>query len=140
MQRPLNILLLEDDHTQLRDLVGSLQKAFRAKIVCFKSEHEFRRDFESIAANSPDIAILDRMVRWANASEEMPPPPQIPWDPEQAGVRCAELLQSDQRTRQARIVLYSVLGDDGETGGFESIVKEMEFENVVDWIKDLNRK
>ena len=101
------------------------------------TEAEFVSAFEALAADPPDFAILDRMLRWASPSRDMVAPPEDSRDPEAAGVRCALRLRDDVRTRGTHVILYSVLGDDGDTRGFDTVVKEGEFENLTAKIRSL---
>ena len=136
MGKKLQILVLEDDHLQARDLRHELEKVFDAEVRVISTEHEFRQVLPEIAEAPPRVAVLDRMVRWADPAPDMPLPPQEDWDPEEAGLRCAELLEGDERTRSAKILLFSVLGDGGNINGFECFVKESEFGNLTERIKD----
>ena len=138
MKKRLRILLVEDDHLQANDLEKTLEAEFGAEVQTFSTEHEFVRQFWTIAENPPDVAILDRMLRWASPSRDMLAPPEDARDPEQAGVRCAERMAEDERTRPVPVILYSVLGDDGDTHGIDCVVKEGVFENLIAWIKSLN--
>src|ERR1035441_4558333 len=71
----LRILLLEDDHMQREDIRQALVKELGAQVEIKTTESEFRRNFEVIAANPPDVAVLDVMVRWATPSHDMPAAP-----------------------------------------------------------------
>jgi CheY-like chemotaxis protein len=137
------ILLLEDDHIQ-RDMIRDvLQKELRAEVICKNSESEFRRDLEQIAAHPPQAAILDCMVRWANPSREMPVrPPEVPNDPQNAGLRCGDLLRKDPRTSRVKIILYSVFSKaDFDrsllTGEEVCLVKEPDYRQLVEAVKAL---
>ena len=137
MNKQLQILLVEDDHLQTKDLRLALERELKAEVRALSTESAFRLELETIAANPPDFAILDRMLRWANPARDMPSPPDDSRDPGEAGVRCGRILRSDPRTEKVRILLYSVLGDEGDTGGFDCVVKETEFQNLIGRIREL---
>ena len=132
MKRKPKILLVEDDHLQANELRQSLESDLGAEVQTMSTESEFVNGFESLAANPPDFAILDRMLRWASPSRDMPEPPKDSREPEEAGLRCALRLRADSRTSKIHVILYSVLGDDGDTRQFDSIVKEGDFDNLIE--------
>ena len=139
----LRVLLLEDDHLQRKDVQQALEKGLGAAVETKTTESEFRRDFEEIASNPPDVAVLDVMVRWANPSRDMPAAPQEVTDnPEKAGIRCARELRDDARTKAVKVILYSVLGN--EDMGDEplpddviGVVKETDFANLLEKVKEI---
>ena len=105
----LRILLVEDDFLQRDSIRKALEQNFvGAAVDARASESEFLRDFEAIASNPPDIAVIDVMLRWANPSRDAPSPPTEPWEPQRAGLRCAQRLHDDDRTSGAKIILYTV--------------------------------
>ena len=137
MGKKLQILVFEDDHLQARDLRNELEGEFGADVRLISTEYEFRRALPEILNDSPDVVVLDRVVRWANPARDMPSPPQPDWDPEQAGLRCAELIEANREGRTIAILLFSVIGDDGDVGGFECITKESEFDNLISRIQQI---
>jgi DNA-binding response OmpR family regulator len=139
------VLILEDDAQQRRDLQSLVEQEFHAEVQTQASEFEFRRNLESIAANPPQLAILDVMVKWTKPSREAPPIPADAKQPETAGVRCARMLRDNVKTQNVKVILYSVLPkEDFETGGIPegvaTVVKEVEFDNLLDKIRELSRK
>jgi DNA-binding NarL/FixJ family response regulator len=139
----LRILLLEDDHMQREDIRQALVKELGAQVEIKTTESEFRRNFEVIAANPPDVAVLDVMVRWATPSHDMPAAPdEVTRNPEKAGLRCARLLREAASTKAVKIILYSVLpkeeiGED-DLPGTAYLVKESDWQNLVDEVKKLS--
>jgi DNA-binding NarL/FixJ family response regulator len=126
------VLLVEDDHLQAKDLRLVLESDLNAEVQTMSTEYDFVRGFQAIVDNPPDFAILDRMLRWSSPSRDMQEPPVDSQDPEGAGVRCALRLRQEPRTAEmTHVILYSVLGDDGDTQGFDTVVKEGEFENLI---------
>src|SRR5258707_9957438 len=96
----LKVLLVEDDHIQPANVRQAIESAIEAEVETKSTEWEFQRDFEAIASNPPQIAVLDIMLRWANPARDMPPAPaEVTSNPEHAGLRCASRLLDDQRTR-----------------------------------------
>ena len=137
MEKKLQILVVEDDHLQARDLRHELETELAAEVRVISTEHEFRQALPGLAKEPPDVAIFDRMVRWANPARDMPSTPQAEWDPEQAGLRCAELIEANRNGRKIAILLFSVIGDDGDGGGFECITKESDFDNLITRIREI---
>ncbi len=133
----LRVLLLEDDYLQRGAISNALEAKLKAEVQAKSTESEFRRDFDQIAANPPQVAVLDVMVRWANPTRDVESEPiEIPKTPEIAGLRCAELLRDDPRTQRVKVILYSVLGpeDIGEQfpGGVTSVVKQTDFSGLLE--------
>lgn len=139
----LRILLLEDDHMQSEDIRHALVKALGAQVETKTTESEFRHDFDVIASNPPDVAVLDVMVRWASPSRNMPAAPdEVTRYPEMAGLRCARLLREAASTKAIKVILYSVLpkeeiGED-ELPGTTYLVKEADWQSLVDEVKKLS--
>lgn len=134
------ILLLEDDFLQRSDVKGTLEREFDAEVLALSCEKEFRDRFESVAEQPPSVAVLDIMLRWANASREESAQPEDATDPAKAGIRCARMLRSDGRTKDVRVILYSVLGKNSLAEllpeGIPSLEKEHDYENLIEAVKD----
>jgi DNA-binding NarL/FixJ family response regulator len=139
----LRVLLLEDDHMQREDIRQALIQELGAQVETKTTESECRNDFDVIAANPPDVAVLDVMVRWAGPSRNMPvAPDEVTRNPEQAGLRCARLLREATSTKAVKIILYSVLpkeeiGED-ELPGTAYLVKEPDWQNLLDAVKEVS--
>lgn len=134
-----SVLLVEDDHFQRRSVETALRDA-GYEVTSVSTESEFRSRFEAIAANPPDVAVLDGMVRWTELSRNMiPSPPEVRDSPQRAGIRCAAQLARDSRTSSVRIIMYSVwafedLGADNSTRlpeGVSWIAKERSVDNLL---------
>ena len=133
----LRVLLLEDDYLQRRNICEALETESEAEVQTKSTESEFRKDFEQIAMNPPDVAVLDLMVRWANPTREWDnEPDQMSRSPEIAGLRCADLLRNDPRTQKVKVILYSVLGSEDIGAkfpeGVTSVVKETDFRDLLE--------
>ena len=106
------------------------------------TESEFDRDFAEIASNPPEIAVLDVMLRWADPSRSMPVAPEdVTRNPQNAGLRCAKRLIEGPRTRDVKVILYSVLGreDFGVLpDGVFCLVKELDFQNLIDTVAEIS--
>jgi PleD family two-component response regulator len=136
----LKVLLVEDDHIQRANVRQAIENALDAEVATISTESEFHRDFERIAANPPQIAVVDVMLRWANPASDMPlAPAEVSSNPEQAGLRCASLLRNDERTNGVEVILYSVLPNDSFGApvpeGTECLVKELDYQNLIDAMK-----
>src|ERR1700704_790826 len=72
----MRILLVEDDSFQADWIMHGTQLAFPTlEMVRIATELEFRRSFDNIAINPPDIIIMGMMLRWVDPSPEMEMPP-----------------------------------------------------------------
>ena len=135
----LRVLLVEDDHIQRQNARQAIENAIEAEVETKSTEWEFQRDFEAIAANPPHVAVLDIMLRWANPAADMPSAPTDVTSSSEAGLRCARRLLSDERTRDVKVLLYSVLAKDdlGERPpeGADCVIKEVDFENLIERIR-----
>jgi len=137
----LKILLVEDDHIQCGYVVKTFATNLNAEVTTKACESEFQRDFESIASNPPDVAILDIMLRWASPSRTGNTAPSD-LTPYHAGLRCARALESDPRTRNVKIVLYSVFPKEDFADSLlpqdaTFVVKEPNCQNLIDAVNDL---
>jgi CheY-like chemotaxis protein len=137
----LRILLVEDDFLQCDSIRKALEQNFAGAAVDTKpSESEFLGDFEAIASNPPDIAVIDVMLRWANPSRDASKPPAKPWEPQRAGLRCAQRLHDDGRTSGAKIILYTVfkkenMDDVRPPEGAIWLSKELSLQELIDTVK-----
>jgi CheY-like chemotaxis protein len=137
------VLLLEDDYLQSKYARQALEEEFKAEVEVetMSTESEFHRKFEAIAQNPPAVAVVDIMLRWATPSRDMPSPPEYASPPERAGLRCAQRLRDDERTRDVKLILYSVLdseyfGDASRPAEAISLVKDIHFEELIEKIRE----
>ena len=112
----MRILVVEDDHLQAEWLRTNLGEGFpelreSPKIELMSTEFEFRQRFGEITDSPPDVIVMDVMLRWADPSPDMePPPPDVVKEGFYvAGLRCEQLLAADRRTRVVPVILYTVL-------------------------------
>jgi CheY-like chemotaxis protein len=138
----LKILLVEDDHLQRNYVKHALEDGLGATVEALCCEKNFIEAFEEIAADPPDLAVLDVMLMWARPSKEQTGTPSQALSPEQAGLRCAAMLRHDERTAKVNVLLYSVLPEQDITNrelakGVVTIVKEAECHNLIDAIQGL---
>ena len=139
----LRILLLEDDFLQRDSIRKALEQNFEGAVVDTEaSESEFHRNFEAIASNPPDIAVLDVMLRWANPSPDAPSPPTEAWEPQQAGLRCARLLKQDLRTSRVSVILYTAFNplnfcDLELPTGAIWLTKELSLDQLIECVRSI---
>jgi len=106
------VVIVEDDHLQEGPLEEQLRDAFpAARIETIPTEKEFRNRLAAFRADPPDVVVMDVMLRWEFPSPEpSPPPPDVARDGYyRAGMRCAELMRSDELLRRVPIVFYTIL-------------------------------
>jgi CheY-like chemotaxis protein len=138
----LKILLVEDDHVQRDYVRDALAGALGAVVETKACEWDFQRDFDAIASNPPDVAVLDIMLRWASPSRDrLEPAKEL--TPYQAGLRCAKRLHEDSRTQTVRVILYSVLPkedipDVALPDNVTFVVKEPDCENLIVVVKNVS--
>ena len=132
---------------QVKGFVGAQFKAFETKA---EADQAFKANYENYkgkpassgkwkhAENPPHVAVLDNMLRWANPAADMPLPPAEVTSSSEAGLRCANRLLSDHRTRDVKVLLYSLLAKDdlGERPpeAADCLIKELDFENLIEKI------
>ncbi|MGB8508129.1 MAG: hypothetical protein WCD76_06980 [Pyrinomonadaceae bacterium] len=108
----LNILVVEDDDIQAKQILGQLRKQFpRDHVSAISTEHQFRAALPNIADRPPDVVVMDVMLRWTDPSRNMPPRDEDVRreGPNRAGFRCKNLLAAGERTRNVPVILYTVL-------------------------------
>jgi CheY-like chemotaxis protein len=108
------VLIVEDDPAQYELIKRQLQTTdlfSDAKISRIVTELQFYDQFEETATNKPDLIIMDVMLRWTDAAPDMRLPPSdiAVQGFFRAGVRCEQMLASDERTKEIPIMIYSVL-------------------------------
>jgi CheY-like chemotaxis protein len=136
----LKILLVEDDYLQRSYVHQALADSLGAAVETKTCEWEFQRDFDLIASDPPDVAVLDMMLRWASPSRRGATPPEDS-TPYHAGLRCAQKLSDDPRTRSVRVILYSVLPKEDIPDlwlpeAWVFVVKESDCQNLIDVLRD----
>jgi len=110
----MNILLVEDDYRQAEQIIDLLKKNFSNihLLPVIYTEYEFRQYIqENIGKSLPDIVLLDVMLPWTDADDEMP---RVPDDVDKggfyrAGIRCKDILRQTKATKTTPVILYSVL-------------------------------
>ena len=134
----MKILLVEDDSIQAELIGDKLVEEFAehnktCTVERIATESDFRRSFESIARNPPDLIVMDVMLRWCDISENMVPPPPECEDFSRAGVRCCQLLKADARTQKVPLVVLTVLykNDWGLPPGCPYVPKTSDFTQLI---------
>jgi hypothetical protein len=104
----MKLLLIEDIYPQGEWLEEQLKETFRCQILWIETESEFRSDLKKIEALSPDVAVIDVMLKWADAEPGMSLPP-VGWERYEAGLRCQALLAENEGTRGIPVIFYTIL-------------------------------
>jgi len=136
------VLLVEDDHLQAEGIRSKLREEFPdLQINTISTEAAFRAALDEIAAAGYSVAIVDVMLRWADAAPNMPDPPE---DVRaggffHGGIRFKDILRSRRETEKLPIIFYSVL-DSGklapeETGDAEFVPKASGFTGLIEAVK-----
>ena len=105
-------VVVEDDHLQTGPLEENLKVAFPgAQVTVLGSEHQFREHLPRLVESPPDLVLMDVMLRWSLPSPNAPEPPADVTEGGyyRAGLRCANLLLADERSRTVPVVLYTIL-------------------------------
>jgi DNA-binding NarL/FixJ family response regulator len=105
-------VIVEDDHLQEGPLADYLASSFPgASVTTIGSEHEFRENLPGMRAKAPDLVLMDVMLRWTLPSPHAPAPPEdvASGGYYRAGLRCATLMQDDDRLRHVPVLLYTIL-------------------------------
>ena len=108
----MKILIVEDDHLQVDLIRARLQSAItHLGVRVVSTESEFRARLSEIEADTPDVIVMDVMLRWADPEPELKRPPKDIHDEGyyRAGLRCQRLLAERERTRNVPVILYTVL-------------------------------
>ena len=130
----MKILIVEDDEDQAQDLEQTLRREFRG-VQCrrVELEEDFQNEFEEIASEHFDLAIVDMMLEWADPSPNMSPPPG-PYD--EAGLRCRNKLKQDSRTATIPVIMLSVLRRDMPPE-VDYVVKTPELRELVEMVRKI---
>jgi CheY-like chemotaxis protein len=108
----MRILLVEDDHLQFGPTLDNLEREFHgASFTRIRTESEFRAKFKEIAANKPDVIIMDVMLPWDDPDPDLKVPEDVlaGGGIGRAGIRCKELLAGNEQTRDIPVFFYTVL-------------------------------
>src|SRR5215831_2096192 len=105
----MNIVSLEDDEPFWNLLKETLESEFGdIHLNWIHTESGFYERIPDFIRNPPDLFLLDVMVKWADASAEMPiPPPEIEREKYfRAGLRCRRRLLEHQAIASIPVILY----------------------------------
>jgi len=141
------ILVVEDEYLMRDWICGHLRQAFgNATIDEIPTELDFQKKFEEIAADIPDIVIMDMLLAWTSPRRDLEEPPERVRREGifTAGLRCKELLDQHDKTRSIPVLFYTVLsGDDlsahlgGQIKGLTYLQKDSNPEVLIDRIREL---
>jgi hypothetical protein len=148
------IILAENDYLQAEPLEETLRETFNpSKFFRYKTEKEFQDALSEIAANPPNVFVIDVMLPWTqpNPEEEefIGDEEQASSSYHQAGMRCALLLAENEQTKNIPVILYTVLkGSDVANlkkeqplpnqpySSIHYVRKEADFQNLIDKIRE----
>jgi CheY-like chemotaxis protein len=108
----MRILLVEDDIIQSDFICDALEQEFPGgEVELIKTEQEFRSRLDNIAKRTPDVVIMDVMLRWTDPSPDQVPSPEDVREEGhyRAGFRCRKLLSERGQTKDVPVILYTVL-------------------------------
>jgi DNA-binding NarL/FixJ family response regulator len=145
----MKIVSLEDDEGYWDLMEDALRKAYPRdlELIWIDCESKFYDLLPRLASSTPDIFLLDVMVKWAHAAEIMPPAPEnVKRDGYyRAGIRCREKLRQD--LPEAKAILFTVLDEhdvDEVTNGLPAdtiyVRKDTSFEALLAAIKKLTSR
>jgi len=146
----MKVLVVEDDYLQADWIQRNLERALPGITIYYiNTELEFRSRLDYIAGATPDVIVMDIMLRWAN------PDPNLQLPPEEvkeggfyrAGLRCQKLLANDERTKDIPVIFYTVLEPyDLESelqqlsGNITYLRKESDLTSLIYRIRDLTQR
>jgi DNA-binding NarL/FixJ family response regulator len=103
----MRIILVEDDWLFEQSIREAVQDAFpNASIESICTELEFHQSLGRLIDKSPDLIILDIMLRWTDPGPEMDISPLVA-SFQLAGLRCRQLLH--RYCPHIPIILHSIL-------------------------------
>ena len=108
----IHILLVEDDYDQAESLESALSAHFaESTITKINTECEFNEKLGELEQNTPDIAVIDVMLRWTDPSPNMRDVPNEVKEGGhfEAGLRCERHLRELAETANVPVILYTVL-------------------------------
>jgi len=110
----MKIILVEDNHFFVQRIREDLFKKIKnLNLVQIQTELEFRKNIENIISPTPDLIIVDVMLRWTNPSPSMELPPNEILEEGlfSAGIRCKEILLQHKINEEVPILIISALDD-----------------------------
>lgn len=123
----IRIVLVEDEYSQAESVSGWLVERWpSAQVDVISTESDFRRNLPDLSASSPDIFIIDVMLRWEDPRPDPDPRPAEVTDPQGAGFRCVKLLQNTL-SKDVPVVLYSVLERPDVSADISSLPSSVRF-------------
>ncbi|HEX7957628.1 MAG TPA: hypothetical protein VF508_11830 [Pyrinomonadaceae bacterium] len=138
------VLIVEDDKAQYEFIHQTLQSMKNvSRVERFSTEREFAEKFERLAADRPDVILMDIMLRWDNPARDMEDPPKEVAREGfyRAGLRCERMLAGDERTRGIRVIIYSVLEPEDlpEREGVKFLPKNFDSKELARELRNVRR-
>ncbi len=124
MKKRSRILLIEDNVNFGVRIYSDLVHVGQTSWI--NSESEFEKYWHLIESEPPDVAVLDVMLAWDHPSKggTVTPPGGVP-DLYTAGIRCAERFASNEKTRNVRIVFYTVVPEEDVSGQVRKLAERL---------------
>jgi CheY-like chemotaxis protein len=140
------VLIVEDDWAQYEFISQALLNLKPVpRVVRFGNEKEFNDRFEELAADRPDVILMDIMLRWANPAPQMEQPPEeVKRDGfYRAGLRCERMLAGDERTKEIPVIIHSVLSLEPEDlpkrAGVKFLPKNFDIKELARELRNVRR-
>ena len=113
----MRIILIEDNHFKVDNIKYSLNEHFEnVELDVYETEFEFVDQIDLIAANPPDIFIIDLMLIWDVSSKNIKDPNDYIDNYTtlfEAGFRCKELIRTKSNLSNSPISILTVLEEKG---------------------------
>lgn len=108
----MKILVVEDDYLQVEWLSEQLKNHIEeVQVESISTESKFYDSLARIAAQPPDIILMDVMLRWTDPAPHMLVPPDDVREEGfyTAGLRCERKLRQNSETSTIPVILYTML-------------------------------
>ena len=107
----MKIVLAEDEFLQEQLITETIKESFvTAEIITVQSERGFRSRIPEFEREPPSVFLLDVMLTWDYAQSEIEvAPSDVLGKAARAGIRCAELIRSNEKLRSVPVILFTVL-------------------------------
>ena len=104
----MKILMIEDNFAIGEPIRDEIRNTFGVA-HWLETESDFHVEWPNIAANPPRAAVIDIMLKWDILRREKRLRPAAASDMYRAGIRCADTVLDDPRTKHIPIILFSVI-------------------------------
>jgi DNA-binding NarL/FixJ family response regulator len=104
----MKILLIEDNFAFGEPLREDIERNF-GEVQWLETESDFYAEWPDIAAAPPRAAVIDVMLKWDILRRDKRVRPPYAANMYHGGIRCAQKLSEDPRTKDVPIILFSVI-------------------------------